>query len=60
MTCPPLPFAYNLVINTLKVFRFRNSRCGGGRITCLPFPFAGISVMNTHATSATHFAEEAE
>jgi len=45
MTCLPLPFACNSVINTHKVFRFRNSLCGGGRMTCLPFPFA---VMTTH------------
>ena len=46
MTCLPLPFAGTSVLNTHVAFRFRNSLCGGGRLTCLPF--AGTSVMNTH------------
>jgi len=37
MTCLPLLFACNSVINTLKAFCFCNSLCGGGRVNCLPF-----------------------
>ena len=39
MTCPPLPFACNSVINTHMAFRFLNSLCGGGRVTCLRLHF---------------------
>jgi len=38
-------------------FCFRNSICGRDCMTCLPFPFPGASVMNTHSASAIHFAE---
>jgi len=48
VTCLPLPFACNSVMNTHKVFLFHNSLCGGGRVTCLPLPFAGTSVIDTH------------
>ena len=57
MTC--LPFACNSVVNTLKAFRFCNSLCGGGCITCLPLPFAYNSVINTHMAFRFRNAEEA-
>ena len=41
------------------MFCFRNSLCGGRRMTCLPFPSAGASVMNTRSAFAIHFAEDA-
>ena len=47
MTCLPLPFACNSVINTLKAFRLCNSLCRGGRVTCPPWPFACNPVINT-------------
>ena len=54
VTCLPLPFACNSVINTYKAFRFLNSLCGGGRVTCLLLPFACISVINTHKALRFH------
>ena len=33
MTCLPLPFACNSVINTLKAFRLYNRLCRGSRVT---------------------------
>ena len=44
MTFLPFPFA---IMNTRMAFRLGNSVCGGGRMTCLPLPFACNSVINT-------------
>jgi len=41
----PFPFA---IMNTRMAFRLVNSVCGGGRMTCLPLPFACNSVINTY------------
>jgi len=50
----PLIRSYRAVCNSHclhsryeHTFRFRHSPCGGGRMTCLPFPFAGTSIINT-------------
>ena len=48
MTCLPLPFACNSIINTYKAFRYCNSLCRGGRVICLPLPFTGTSIINIH------------
>jgi len=39
------------------MFCFRNSLCGGRHMTCLPFPSANTSVMNTRSAFTIHFAE---
>jgi len=47
MTCLPLPFACNSIIDTHEALRFCNSLCGAGRVTCPPLPFTCNSVINT-------------
>jgi len=52
MTCQPLPFTCNSIINTHKAVRFLNSLCGGPVCHC-------HSPLWTHiwrSTSTTHFA----